>query len=300
MFTGNVRSILQAILNTSKALSSTEQQMSVTSPQFWPALRGLFAASGICTRHLSIPSSGSDLNFAITRRLHTGTSSSAASSCQEACTSSGQPVATGPNSSSSSSLRSELGSGSAIGTLAGADQADSNTAQRRHSLLVNGKRFYDTVIVQPCQGTLQQQQQQQQQHCGSNSDRHSQGYHLLLRKYPVKTPAKNVLVLPSLSLALAVAAEWECLPTGKPTTHKMPLTGLACTAIDQPKEPRQVIEHLLKYVHTDGACIRCAHILNAVVLRLRWLQQCYVGVTARWAVPFTPAQQLPRHKQGMP
>jgi chaperone required for assembly of F1-ATPase len=123
-------------------------------------------------------------------------------------------------------------------------------AQRRQSLLSHGKRFYDTVTIQPCQIPAGQP--------ASSSSRSSnqQGYQLLLRKYPVKTPAKQVLVLPTLSLALAVAAEWEWLPSGKPAPHKMPLTGLACTAIDQPKEPAKVIEHLLKYVHTDGACIR--------------------------------------------
>ncbi|WIA17315.1 hypothetical protein OEZ85_014180 [Tetradesmus obliquus] len=31
---------------------------------------------------------------------------------------------------------------------------------------------------------------------------------------------------------------------------------LAATATDQPKEKSKVVEHLLKYVHTDGACIR--------------------------------------------
>lgn len=156
-------------------------------------------------------------------------------------TSHSQPAAQQP---ASGSLRSDLGSGSALGSVQSQEADSSNdTAARRASLLSNsGTRFYDTVQVQPCPTPT-----------GSSA---SPGYQLLLRKYPVKTPAKNIMVLPTLSLALAVAAEWEWLPSGKPAPHKMPLTGLACTAIDQPKEPARVIEHLLKYVHTDGACIR--------------------------------------------
>lgn len=178
-------------------------------------------------------------------KIHT--SSTCHTSIQQPAASATDSADAGSNISSSSSLRSELGSGSALGTMQGTGQ---DPAQRRQSLLAHGKRFYDTVTVQPCQIPAGQP--------ASSSSRSSsrQGYQLLLRKYPVKTPAKQVLVLPTLSLALAVAAEWEWLPTGKPAPHKMPLTGLACTAIDQPKEPAKVIEHLLKYVHTDGACIR--------------------------------------------
>ena len=35
------------------------------------------------------------------------------------------------------------------------------------------------------------------------------GYTLYLGRYPIKTPGRNLLVLPTLPLALAVAAEWE-------------------------------------------------------------------------------------------
>jgi chaperone required for assembly of F1-ATPase len=139
---------------------------------------------------------------------------------------------------STSSLREELGSGSALGQQQRADSNSEAIAARRQSLLAgSGARFYDTVRVEEDGGS-------------------SGGYRLLLRTYPIKTPAKHMLLLPTRSLALAVAGEWEWLPTGRPAPHVMPLTGLACTAIDQPKERSKVVEHLLKYVHTDGACIR--------------------------------------------
>lgn len=152
---------------------------------------------------------------------------------------------------STTSIREELGSGSALGTIAahGPDTAQQprDPAERRQSLLAGtGQRFYDTVRVDPHPDGSS----------SSSGGSHEGSYQLLLHKYPIKTPAKHILMLPTKSLALAVAAEWEWLPTGRPAPHQMPLTGLACTAIDQPKDKAKVVEHLLKYVHTDGACIR--------------------------------------------
>lgn len=180
--------------------------------------------------------------------------STSASSSSLSATSTGDSSS---QNSSKSSLRSDLGSGAALGNVqpTGQQQQGDTTAQRQ-SLLVDGKRFYDTVQVQPCPA----EQLAGQPSSSSSTSSPATGYQLLLRKYPVKTPAKNVLVLPTLSLALAVAAEWEWLPSGKPAAHRMPLTGLACSAIDQPKEAAKVIEHLLKYVYTDGACIRCVFV----------------------------------------
>jgi ATP synthase F1 complex assembly factor 2 len=91
--------------------------------------------------------------------------------------------------------------------------------------------------VAPYKAAASSQQKQQQ---GPDSDFPSKGYQLLLRKYPIKTPAKKLLVLPTRSLALAVAAEWEWLPKGRPVPHLMPLMSLAATAIDQPREKPKV------------------------------------------------------------
>ncbi len=54
------------------------------------------------------------------------------------------------------------------------------------------KRFYKTVNVERAAGP-------------------QGGWQLLLDKYPVRTPARRPLVLPTYALALAVAAEWEWL-----------------------------------------------------------------------------------------
>jgi hypothetical protein len=191
----------------------------------------------------------------------------AAATARAAATSLLQPVGV-TSARHFSSLRQELGSGAALGDVqtpaaeaatppltagnkasSSSSSSSSSTEARRLSLLSkDGKRFYDTVVVEqvpPAAGSS-----------SSSSSSGGGGYQLLLRNVPVKTPAKRLLLLPNLSMALAVAAEWEWLPGGKPTPHLMPLTGLACTAIDQPKEAPKVIEHLMKYVHTDAACIR--------------------------------------------
>jgi chaperone required for assembly of F1-ATPase len=55
----------------------------------------------------------------------------------------------------------------------------------------------------------------------------------MLGHVPLKTPAKNPLVLPTRLLAIAVAAEWECQERGKLKPHTMPLMSLTATAIDQ-------------------------------------------------------------------
>ncbi|MEW5299964.1 MAG: hypothetical protein WDW38_002795 [Sanguina aurantia] len=85
------------------------------------------------------------------------------------------------------------------------------------------------------------------------------GFQLLLNKYAIKTPGKRLLVLPTHSLALAVAAEWEWQDKGKPQMHSMPLMSLAATALDQPKPRDKVVETLLKYIHTDTTCCRVEH-----------------------------------------
>ena len=49
---------------------------------------------------------------------------------------------------------------------------------------------------------------------------------------PVRTPARNVLVLPSEGLAQAVAEEWRA-QDDRVDPRTMPLTGLANAAIDR-------------------------------------------------------------------
>ncbi|GAB4821896.1 hypothetical protein N2152v2_008942 [Parachlorella kessleri] len=77
----------------------------------------------------------------------------------------------------------------------------------------------------------------------------------MLDQRELKTPARHPLVVPTRSLALAIAAEWEWqVKRIQPFT--MPLMSLAATAIDQPKDRESVIETMLEYLHTDPVCCR--------------------------------------------
>ncbi|GIL94536.1 hypothetical protein Vretimale_771, partial [Volvox reticuliferus] len=85
-------------------------------------------------------------------------------------------------------------------------------------------------------------------------DPNNAGYQLMLDSKPVRTPGKRLAVLPTLPLALAVAAEWEWQDKGKPQLHTMPMMSLVAHALDQPRPRDKVISHILNYIHTDSAC----------------------------------------------
>ena len=75
---------------------------------------------------------------------------------------------------------------------------------------------------------------------------------------PVKTPAKNQLLLPNSLLADAVAAEWDRQPEDI-DAHSMRLTRLANSAIDRVTEHRQaVIAEIAGFGDTDLVCYRAA------------------------------------------
>ena len=72
----------------------------------------------------------------------------------------------------------------------------------------------------------------------------------------MRTPARNPLHLPTRSLALAIAAEWDMQTDERrgiePVT--MPLMSLASTAIDQVQYDRETaIATCMKYLPTDAA-----------------------------------------------
>lgn len=82
------------------------------------------------------------------------------------------------------------------------------------------------------------------------------GEEVLLDGKPVKTPARGLLALPSLSLAEAVAAEWNAQGEKlQPLT--MPLTGLASAAIDRAAPDKEAFAAALAaYGETDLLCYR--------------------------------------------
>ena len=73
---------------------------------------------------------------------------------------------------------------------------------------------------------------------------------------PLKTPARATLVLPTPSLADAVAQEWrECGEEIDP--RRMPMTGLANAAIDRvAPDPAAFAAQLARYAEADLLCYR--------------------------------------------
>jgi chaperone required for assembly of F1-ATPase len=75
----------------------------------------------------------------------------------------------------------------------------------------------------------------------------------------VKTSGKHDLIVPSLALAVAVAAEWE-VQQGEIRPEAMPLTRLASATIDRSAAQRDaVVQQVAHYAGSDLVCYRAAH-----------------------------------------
>ncbi len=82
------------------------------------------------------------------------------------------------------------------------------------------------------------------------------GHGVTLDGRAVRTPAKAPLVLPTLALAEAIAAEWDA-QEDEVRPHTMPMTQLASTAIDRVMPRRDaVIAEIASYAETDLLCYR--------------------------------------------
>ncbi len=80
------------------------------------------------------------------------------------------------------------------------------------------------------------------------------GFRILLDGRPVKTPSRNTLVVPSDSLAAAIAEEWDAQAV-KIEPKNMPLSQLSITAIDRIAPQREIIiSELARYALTDLTC----------------------------------------------
>ena len=108
------------------------------------------------------------------------------------------------------------------------------------------------------------------------------GFRILLDGRPVKTPAKNMLALPTRALAEAVADEWrgqgdEIAPAA------MPFLRLANTVIDGVVGNRDgVIDAILRFGENDLLCYRAAQPADLAALQregwdpvLDWARQRY-------------------------
>jgi chaperone required for assembly of F1-ATPase len=87
-------------------------------------------------------------------------------------------------------------------------------------------------------------------------ERGDEGWGLSLDGKPVRTPARASLIVPTQSLAEAVAAEWRDAAE-KVDPRAMPLTGLANAAIDRVAPDRErFAEGLARYAEADLICYR--------------------------------------------
>lgn len=96
------------------------------------------------------------------------------------------------------------------------------------------KRFWKDAAVEPTDG----------------------GWTITLDGRPVKTPARNALVVPTPALADAIAEEWRSVG-GDIDPRAMPLTGIANAAIDRvaPDAPA-FAAGLARYAESDLTCYR--------------------------------------------
>jgi len=139
------------------------------------------------------------------------------------------------------------------------------------------KRFYKDVSIAPAGG----------------------GFCVLLDGKPIKTPARNVLLLPTEALAGAIAAEWQSQGEAI-IAATMPLLRLANTVVDGVAVNRaEVINAILRFGENDLLCYR-AHQPPGLAARQRegwdplltWVRQRH-GAQMRLAEGLTHVDQTP-------
>ena len=82
------------------------------------------------------------------------------------------------------------------------------------------------------------------------------GHGVALDGKPVRTPAGRPLAVPGVALAVALAEEWDA-QAETIDRETMPLTRLACTALDLVPEKRaDIVAEVAAYAETDLVCYR--------------------------------------------
>jgi len=153
----------------------------------------------------------------------------------------------------------------------------SNTA--RDTRLAGRRRFYKIVNVQPTLPPWEQDKtapsvespisagvdntsagvlakklptQESVKHSLLSTSNNTNWYTITLDNRPLRTPAGNSLSLPSLSLALAIATEWDT-QTEQIVPTQMPLMTLACTTLDQITYD-EILVNCRNYLFNDTTC----------------------------------------------
>ncbi|MBO6949612.1 MAG: ATPase [Rhodospirillales bacterium] len=94
------------------------------------------------------------------------------------------------------------------------------------------------------------------------------GFLIVLDARPVKTPGKASVVVATRALAEAIASEWDAQGE-KIDPHAMPLTQIACTAIDKVAPNRDEISaQVVRYAGADLLCYRVDNPADLVARQL--------------------------------
>lgn len=103
---------------------------------------------------------------------------------------------------------------------------------------------------------------------------------------PMRTPARSLLLVPTLALAEAIADEWRAVEdTVDP--RAMPLTGLANAAVDRVEVDRRAFaEGLARYAEADLACYRADGPRELVVRQEREWDRLLLWARRRYDVDF--------------
>lgn len=137
----------------------------------------------------------------------------------------------------------------------------------------------------------------------STAAKDEQGWHVLLDGKAVKTPGKRMLVLPTQSLAEAIAQEWDSQGE-EIDLQSLPLMQFACATLDyvQP-HMSDVVSETLGYAETDALCYRE---VESDVLAERqkqawnpvvsWANARY-GIEMRYAQGIMPVEQAPHTRE---
>jgi chaperone required for assembly of F1-ATPase len=140
------------------------------------------------------------------------------------------------------------------------------------------KRFYKDVTIGPAEN----------------------GFAVLLEGRPVRTPGRNLLILPTERLAAAIALEWRAQGDEIIATT-MPLLRLANTVVDGVAVNRaEVINAILRFAENDLLCYRAHQPPELVALQrdgwdplLEWVRQRHRAVM-RVAAGLTHVDQAPQ------
>lgn len=144
------------------------------------------------------------------------------------------------------------------------------------------KRFYKSVGVMPGEG----------------------GYQISLDGRAVKTPGKTDVLVSTQSLADAIAAEWEAQEEHI-NPHTMPLTQIACTAIDKVAPNRDdICAQMTRFCGADLLCYRAESPQDLVQRQtdtwqpvLDWLAEVR-GISLRSTTAMIAEDQAPEAMQG--